>query len=85
MTITHANDARVVVYVRQNCHLCDIALELIADVCKPASIEWVAVDIDLDEDLYSRFTDLVPVTFVDGQQHDHYGVNPTRLSAALGL
>ena len=33
--------------------------------------------------LQRRYTDQVPVTFVDGAQHDFWRVDPTRLRAAL--
>ena len=41
------------------------------------------VMIDDDPDLQRRFTDEVPVTFVDGRQHDFWRVDETRLRAAL--
>ncbi|NLC98747.1 MAG: glutaredoxin family protein [Actinomycetales bacterium] len=83
--VPHVLDARVVVYVRQDCHLCDVALSLVVDVCEPQAISWTTVDIDTDPQLLEAFTDHVPVTFVDGEQHDYWGVNPGRLSEALGI
>jgi hypothetical protein len=44
---------------------------------------WARVDIDTEPDLQQRFTDQVPVTFVDGRQHDFWRVDPARLRAAL--
>lgn len=83
--VPHSNDARVVVYIRENCHLCDVALSLIVEVCEPGGISWTTVDIDKNQQLLEEFTDHVPVTFVDGAQHDYWGVNPARLSEALGI
>jgi hypothetical protein len=40
--------------------------------------------VDADPDLQRRYTDQVPVTFVDGRQHDVWRVDPARLRAALG-
>ena len=82
-TVPFADAARVVVYVRENCHLCDVALSLVAEVCEPLGIGWHTVDIDSDPQLVEAFTDHVPVTFVDGVQHDYWGVNPQRLHEAL--
>jgi hypothetical protein len=41
------------------------------------------VDVDGDPELLRRYTDQVPVTFVDGAQHDFWRVDPLRLRAAL--
>ncbi|MDX6277455.1 MAG: hypothetical protein QOJ72_1583 [Nocardioidaceae bacterium] len=84
MTIAHAGDARVVVYSRGGCHLCEVAEELVAAVCADTGDSWVRIDIDQDMDLRSRFTEQVPVTFVDGAQHDFWRVDPDRLRSALG-
>jgi glutaredoxin len=79
----HADDARVVVYSRAGCHLCEAAEQLIAEVCAETGDGWVRVDIEEDADLTSRFTEQVPVTFVDGAQHDFWRVDVTRLRSAL--
>ena len=82
--IAHADDARVVVYSRAGCHLCEVAEELVAAVCADTGDSWVRVDVDQDPDLTARFTEQVPVTFVDGAQHDFWRVDPGRLRSALG-
>lgn len=76
-------DDRVVVLVRQGCHLCDDAEAIIADVCAARSIAWSRVDVDTDSELLARYTDHVPVTFVDGEQHALWFVDPDRLVSAL--
>ena len=78
-----ASDARVVVYTRLGCHLCDLALEIVAAVCADTEDTWTQVFIDADDDLARRFTDQVPVTYVDGAQHDFWRVDEERLRAAL--
>jgi glutaredoxin len=79
----HADDARVVLYSRAGCHLCEAAEQLVADVCGDSGDTWLRVDIDEDADLAARFTEQVPVTFVDGAQHDFWRVDPDRLRSAL--
>ncbi len=79
----HAADARVVVYTRRGCHLCDLALDVVADVCAATGDTWKQVFIEGDDDLVRRFTDQVPVTYVDGAQHDFWRVDEERLRAAL--
>jgi glutaredoxin len=74
---------RVVVLTRQGCHLCDVALAQVAAVCAETGERYAVVDVDGDPELLRRYTDQVPVTFVDGAQHDFWRVDPTRLKAAL--
>ncbi|GAB2771792.1 hypothetical protein GCM10027020_26150 [Nocardioides salsibiostraticola] len=76
--------ARVTLYGRPGCHLCDVAREVIAQVCAEVGESFVEVSIDDDPDLQRRFTNEVPVTFVDGRQHDFWRVDPQRLRDALG-
>ena len=70
--IPYADRARVVVYTRQGCHLCAVAEGLVAQVCAATGDTWARIDIDADPDLRARFTEQVPVTFVDGAQHDFW-------------
>lgn len=76
-------EARVVVLTRQQCHLCDEALAIIDRVCAEAGASYTEVDVDSDPQLRQQYTDQVPVTFVDGQQHDFWRVSEPRLRAAL--
>jgi hypothetical protein len=74
---------RVVVLTRQGCHLCDIAITQVAAVCAETGEAYAVLDVDGDPELQRRYTDQVPVTFVDGAQHDFWRVDPVRLKAAL--
>lgn len=76
-------EPRVTFYSRPGCHLCDAAREVVVRVCEDLGESWVDVDIDADPDLTDRFGEEVPVTFVDGAQHDFWRVDEARLRAAL--
>ncbi|QZY29454.1 glutaredoxin family protein [Nocardioides coralli] len=76
-------DPRVTLYSRPGCHLCDVAREVIVRVCDDLGEQWTEVDIDTDDALRDRFRDEIPVTFVDGRQHDFWRVDEQRLRAAL--
>jgi glutaredoxin len=78
-----APSARVRLYSRPGCHLCDDAREVIARVCADLGESFDEVSIDDDPALRERFTDEVPVTFVDGRQHTFWRVDEARLRAAL--
>lgn len=78
-----AADARVVVLTRVGCHLCADAVAVIARVCAETGERYREVDVDSDPDLTRRYNDQLPVTFVDGRQHDFWRVDRDRLTAAL--
>lgn len=75
---------RITLYSRPGCHLCDTARDVIEAVCADLGEEYVEVSIESDPDLEQRFGHEIPVTFVDGRQHDFFRVDPVRLRAALG-
>ncbi len=74
---------RVRLYSRPGCHLCDDARAVIAAVCAELGESFDEVSIDDDPALVERFGEEIPVTFVDGRQHDFWRVSPDRLRAAL--
>ena len=74
---------RVTLYSRPGCHLCDDARAVIAEVCAELEEEYVEISIEDDADLQRRFGEEIPVTFVDGRQHDFWRVDPVRLRRAL--
>lgn len=75
---------RVTLYSRPGCHLCADARAVIAAVCADLGEAYEEVDITTDEDLEDRYRDEIPVTLVDGRQHDFWRVDAARLRAALG-
>ena len=78
------SEARVVLLVREGCHLCDDALAIVRTVCHEAGASWRVVDVDTDPQLRAEYTDHVPVTFVDGVRHAIWFVEADALRAALG-
>ncbi|GAA4080361.1 glutaredoxin [Nocardioides kongjuensis] len=75
--------ARVTLYSRPGCHLCDDARAVIEAVCAELGESYEELSIDDDPVLADRFANEIPVTFVDGRQHDFWRVSPDRLRAAL--
>ncbi|MDO5496064.1 MAG: glutaredoxin family protein, partial [bacterium] len=60
-------DARIVLYVREGCHLCDVAFEIVEQISLETGAQYIAVDIDYYPELKDRFHDDVPVLAVDGR------------------
>ena len=69
---------------KPGCHLCDEAREVIARVAADLGAPWEERDITLSADDTARYWDMIPVTLIDGVQHDFWRVSEQRLRAALG-
>lgn len=76
-------EARVSVLTRPGCHLCEDAVAVIAAVCDELGVAWAERDISADPDALSAYGEQIPVTFVDGRQHDFWRVDAGRLRRAL--
>ena len=75
---------RVTLYSRPGCHLCENARAVIEDVCSELGESFTEISILDDPELIRRYGEEIPVTLVDGRQHDFWRVDPARLRAALG-
>lgn len=65
---------QVTFYTRRDCPLCDKAKASIK--ASGADVDLVEVDIDGDPELHRRFTDDVPVIYVDGKEAFRHFVHP---------
>lgn len=74
---------RVTLYSRPGCHLCEVARAVIERVCAELGETYVEVSIEDDDTLPASFDEEIPVTFVDGRQHDFWRVDEQRLRSAL--
>jgi glutaredoxin len=75
--------ARVRLLSKPGCHLCDEARAVVETVCADLGETYEDVDITADPDLLRTYGEEIPVTFVDGKQHDFWRVDAARLRAAL--
>jgi glutaredoxin len=69
---------------KPGCHLCDQARETIARVAADLGVPWEELDITQDEKLHRAYWEQIPVTLIDGRQHDFWHVDEQRLRRALG-
>lgn len=76
-------EPRITLLGKPACHLCDDARVVIARVSEEMGVAWQEVDIMSDPDLQAKWWDQIPVTFVDGVQHDYWRVDESRLRKAL--
>jgi glutaredoxin len=76
-------ESRITLLGRPGCHLCDDAREVIRRVADDLGVPWHERDITKSEDDMREYWDKIPVTLVDGVQHDFWHVSEDRLRAAL--
>jgi Glutaredoxin-like domain (DUF836) len=85
VTSTASVHPRITLISRVDCHLCELARGAIQEVAAELGVGWVEVDVDADPELLRKYSDQVPVTLVDGRQHDFWRVDPARLRLALSI
>jgi hypothetical protein len=81
--VTHPRLPRVTLYSRPGCHLCDDARTVISRVCVELGEGFEEISIAGDPALAERYGEEIPVTLVDGRQHDFWRVDENRLRRAL--
>jgi len=74
---------RITLYGKPGCHLCDDARAVVERVCADLGTSYDEVDITTSPELMQVYGEQIPVTFVDGRQHDFWRVDERRLRAAL--
>jgi glutaredoxin len=68
---------------RPGCHLCDEAREVITRVSAELGARFEERDITASAGDLREYGDKIPVTLIDGVQHDFWRVSEQRLRAAL--
>lgn len=76
-------DHRITLLGKPGCHLCDDARAVVARVAADLGVAWEERDVSADPALVREYGDRVPVTLVDGVEHDFWRVSEARLRAAL--
>ncbi|MFB4305558.1 glutaredoxin family protein [Actinomadura sp. GTD37] len=68
---------------KPGCHLCDDARAVIERVAADLGVAWEERDITQSEADHERYWEQIPVTLVNGVQHDFWRVDENRLRAAV--
>jgi len=74
---------RITLLGKPGCHLCEEARTVIARVAADLGVGWEERDITASSQDIAEYWDKIPVTLVDGVQHDFWRVSEDRLRAAL--
>jgi glutaredoxin-like protein DUF836 len=75
--------ARITLIGKPGCHLCDDARAVIERVATDLGVGWEERSILDEPALAEEYWEQIPVTLVDGRQHDYWRVDERRLRAAL--
>lgn len=78
--------AEITVIGKSDCHLCEVATEVIAAVIAEGQhpghyVQEVSI-LD-DPELYAKWWEKIPVVLIDGEFHTQWRVDPARFRAAL--
>jgi glutaredoxin len=74
---------RVIIYSRINCHLCEVAKEVVESALNDAEFELEVVLIDGNLELEKLYGEEVPVTMINGKRHDYFKVDRARFIEAV--
>jgi glutaredoxin len=75
--------AKVVIFSRQNCHLCHEAEKIVREVLLEISFDLEVINIDGNAELESLYGEEAPVTMINGAKHDYFRVDKKRFSEAV--
>jgi glutaredoxin len=73
----------VTIYSRSNCHLCEVALDVLEEMRGELDFQIVKILIDKDPVLEEKYGEQVPVILINGQPHDFFRVDPERFRLAI--
>lgn len=76
-------DHRLTLLSKPGCHLCDDARSVLQRVATELGVPLEERDITSSEVEFVEYGDRIPVTLIDGREHDFWRVREDRLRAAL--
>lgn len=75
---------RITLITKPGCHLCTLARGVVNRVADDLGVGWVEQSIADIPNPDPLWWEQLPVTLVDGRQHDYWRVSESRLREALG-
>ena len=77
--------ASVVFLTRTGCSLCETAEPVVVRTAAEAGVPLEVRDVDADPGDLDKWSDMVPVVLLDGEQHAFWRIDERRLRRALHL
>jgi hypothetical protein len=75
--------ARVLLVGKPNCHLCDVAKQVVETVCAEFGIDPDEINIHEDPFSAAEYADRIPVVLVAGEEISHFRISAEQLRKAL--
>ena len=75
----------VTIYSKNNCHLCDVAIETLLKVRKEFPFSLTEIDIEKDKEIFEKYKYLIPVIEIDGEKIFNYKIDENELKKILSL
>ncbi len=79
-----ASEAKLTLYGRSYCHLCDDMLAALEELRGEYSFSVEVVDVDSDPALEAKYDELVPVLEAEGKELCHYFLDVVKVREYLG-
>ncbi|MFI0352410.1 glutaredoxin family protein [Actinomadura sp. 9N407] len=76
-------DILITLYGKPGCHLCEEARAVIERVAGDLGVRWEERDITQSEEDTRLYWEQIPVTMINGVQHDFWRVDEDRLRNAI--
>ncbi|MEU5876854.1 glutaredoxin family protein [Spirillospora sp. NPDC047279] len=76
-------DVLITLLGKPGCHLCDDARDVITRVAADLGVGFEEHDITRSEELNREYWEQIPVTLINGVQHDFWRVDEARLRRAV--
>jgi len=73
----------VSIFSRSNCHLCEVALDVINEARNEFEFTVTKILIDGSAELEEKYGEQVPVILINNEPHDFFRVDPVRFRLAL--
>jgi hypothetical protein len=73
----------VSIYSRSNCHLCEVALEVLNGLQNELDFTITKIFIDGNIELEEKYGEQVPVILINNEPHDFFRVDPERFRLAI--
>jgi glutaredoxin len=73
----------VSIYSRSNCHLCEVALEVLNGLQNELDFTITKIFIDGNTELEEKYGEQVPVILINNEPHDFFRVDPERFRLAI--
>jgi glutaredoxin len=77
------NDARVVLYTKPGCHLCEDMRDVVQPALNAAGLTLAERDITASLDDYLKYRHDIPVLLIDGREVARHRITETALAAAF--